>query len=148
MHASCVLRQTSPQVELFFSTPKLCTHVCTYVCTYVCMYTCMYVCMYICMYICTQLLGNSFAVSHSLVWDLSASIHVYVALFQEGRVHCGQRQVPFRSSSVSFAAQYFMLLVTLLQTNQSVEMLHHIFAFIRCFIHKVSPKYMLLCSVL
>ena len=49
------------------------------------------------------------------------------------------------SPSVSFAPQYFMLLVTLLQTNQSVEMLQHIFAFIRCFIHKVSSMYCI-CS--
>ena len=117
-----------------------------YVCMYVCMYVRMYVRMYVCMYVCTQLLGNSFAVSHP---GSGSSVHpLHVDVFQGGRVHCGQRQVPFRSSSVSFAAQYFMLLVTLLQTNQSVEMLHHIFAFIRCFIHKVSPMYMLLCSVL
>ena len=123
MHASCVLWQTSSQVEVFFSNPS-------------------YVCMYVHTY---SIAWKLLAVSHSLVWELSAAIYVHVAVSQEGRVHCGQGQVPFRSSSISFAPQYFMLLVTLLQTNQSVEMLQHIFAFIRCFIHKVSSMYCI-CS--
>lgn len=99
--------------------------------------------VYVCTYVHVYSIAPKLLCCSSLGLELNASI--YVAVFQEGRVHCGQRLVLFRSSSVSVSAQYFMLLVTLLQTNQSVEMLQHIFAFIRCFIHKVSSIYILLC---